>query len=207
MADITTHLSVNFDPPISYDIQMSVQKFFDSFVAEADPHITGWADRPDEWTFEIGNEAALDMEWQLPNGVTIKARNMLNDLRLWDAIWWECPEPEVSYADHLLNTEALEAARDSATLAAQGRGKTMDSKLAKQILDGFADSRLVTSNLAWEVHYRRNPQIERALGEFFYFYAVYSALASDDITWEESQRLTDLLLNPPAQVDLSRLHQ
>lgn len=207
MADITTHLSVNFYPPISHDIQISVQEFFDNFVTEADPFITEWVDRPGEWKFEIGNEAALEMEWERPNGVTITARNMLNELRLWDAIWWECPEPEVPYADHIASTESLEAMRESASLATQVRGKTMDSKLAKQILDGFADSRLVACNLAWEVHYRSNPQIDRALTEFFYCYAIHSGLASDDITWEESQRLTYLLGNPPAQVDLSRLYQ
>ena len=100
MADITMHLTANFYPPIPADIQLSVQEFFDKIVLEADPYIVGWADIPHDWDYEIGNEDALEMEWELPNGRIIKARNMLDELRLWDAIWWGCEEPMDSHADY-----------------------------------------------------------------------------------------------------------
>jgi hypothetical protein len=100
MPDITMHLTANFYPPIPADIQLSVQEFFDEFVSEADPYIIGWADRPDEWEYEIANEDALNNEWELPNGRIIKAAHMLDELRLWDAVWWDCREPDDSYADH-----------------------------------------------------------------------------------------------------------
>ena len=100
MTDITMHLTANFYPPIPADIQLSVQEFFDKFVLEADPYILGWADEQDNWEFEISNEDALEMEWELPNGRIIKARNMLDELRLWDAIWWDCEPPDELFADY-----------------------------------------------------------------------------------------------------------
>ena len=94
MPDITMHLTANFYPPSPADIQLSVQEFFDKFVDEADPYILGWADEPDYWDYEMSNEDALEMEWELPNGRIVKAQHMLDDLRLWDAIWWDCEEPQ-----------------------------------------------------------------------------------------------------------------
>ena len=100
MADITMHLTMNFYPPIPADIQLSVQEFFDEFVEEAGPYIIGWADKPDEWEYEISNEDALTMQHKLPNGRIITAQNMLDELRLWDAIWWDCDEPMDTLADY-----------------------------------------------------------------------------------------------------------
>jgi hypothetical protein len=97
MTDITLHLAANFYPPIPHDIQLSVQEFFDNFIQEAGPYIVGWEDRPDGWEYEIDNHGALDMDWTLPNGRTITARGMLDELRLWDAIWWECDQPVDCY--------------------------------------------------------------------------------------------------------------
>ena len=101
MTDITMHLTANFYPPIPADIQLSLQEFFDEFVSEADPYILGWSDIPEEWQYEISNEDALEMEWELPNGRTIKAQHMLDELRLWDAVWYDCEQPDESYADYL----------------------------------------------------------------------------------------------------------
>jgi len=100
MPNITMHLTANFYPPIPADIQLSVQEFFDKFILEADPFISGWADIPDNWEYEIGDEGALDMEWELPNGRIIKAINMLDELRLWDAVWWDCEPPMDTLADY-----------------------------------------------------------------------------------------------------------
>ena len=98
MTDITMHLTANFYPPIPHEIQLSVQEFFDNFIREADPYIVRWSVGPDTWddSYEIGNDDALDMEWTLPNGRTITARGMLDELRLWEAIWWDCEAPSDS---------------------------------------------------------------------------------------------------------------
>ena len=105
MTDITMHLTANFYPPIPADIQLSVQEFFDKFVEEADPYIVGWSDIPEDWEYEMSNEDALEMEWELPNGRIIKAQHMIDDLRLWDAIWWDCDEPDQSSEDYLRELE------------------------------------------------------------------------------------------------------
>lgn len=105
MSDITMHLTANFYPPIPADIQLSVQEFFDKFVEEAGPYIIGWSDIPEDWEHEMSNEDALEMEWELPNGRIIKAQHMLDELRLWDAIWWDCDEPDQSSEDYLRELE------------------------------------------------------------------------------------------------------
>ena len=107
MTDITMHLTANFYPPIPADILLSVQEFFDEFVKEAGPYILGWSDEPDCWTYDLSNEDALEMEWELPNGRIIKAQHMLDDLRLWDAVWWDCEEPSESYAEYLRSEEEV----------------------------------------------------------------------------------------------------
>ena len=117
MTDITMHLTANFYPPIPADIQLSLQEFFDEFVSEADPYILGWADIPDNWEYEIGNEDALEMEWELPNGRIIKARVMLDELRLWEAIWWDCEPPDELWEDH--EREAKEYAGQLSFLEAE----------------------------------------------------------------------------------------
>jgi len=116
MPDITMHLSANFYPPIPADIQLSVQEFFDEFVDEAGPYIIGWSDIPEDWEYEIANEDALNNEWELPNGRIIKAQHMLDELRLWDAIWYDCTEPEESYAGYLRWQESLKEDPNQLTL-------------------------------------------------------------------------------------------
>ena len=107
MTDITMHLTANFYPPIPADIQLSVQEFFDEFVEEAGPYILGWSDIPEDWEYEMSNEDALEMEWELPNGRIIKAQHMLDELRLWDAIWWDCDEPDQSSEEYLRELEEI----------------------------------------------------------------------------------------------------
>jgi hypothetical protein len=69
------------------------------------------------------------------------------------------------------------------------------NKLAKQILAGFADTRLITSHLAWEVQFRATPHIDKALKEFFYFYTVYRTQNHDDPAWD-GEKMLDQLTNP-----------
>ena len=80
--DITFHLTCNFYPPIPHDIQRSCQEFFDVLREQAG----AWTDGDE---YFIDNEDALDMEWTLPNGATINGRKMLDELRLWDALYME----------------------------------------------------------------------------------------------------------------------
>ena len=42
----------------------------------------------------------LDREYELPNGAVITGRSMLEELRLWDALWWDCETPGETYADY-----------------------------------------------------------------------------------------------------------
>ena len=93
MPDITLHLTANFYPPIPHDIQSSVQEFFDAFIEKAQPYAVGEPSDLDTCIFELADEDALNMEWELPNGRMIKAQHMLDELRLWEAVWWDC-EPE-----------------------------------------------------------------------------------------------------------------
>jgi hypothetical protein len=80
--DITFHLTCNFYPPIPHDIQRSCQAFFDVLREQAG----AWTDGEE---YFIDNEDALDMEWSLPNGATVTGRKMLDELRLWDALYIE----------------------------------------------------------------------------------------------------------------------
>jgi hypothetical protein len=82
--DITYHLTANFYPPIPHDIQLSCQSFFDKLREEAG----AWYD-PEHDEYFIDNEEAFDQEWTLPNGVTLTGQSMMDQLRLWDALYWE----------------------------------------------------------------------------------------------------------------------
>ena len=97
MPDITLHLTANFYPPIPHDIQRSCQEFFDLIVEKAQPYVF----EDDSGLFD---ESALELEWELPNGRIIKASHMLDELRLWEALWWGLEEtldhePELQYAE------------------------------------------------------------------------------------------------------------
>ena len=49
----------------------------------------------------------------------------------------------------------------------------MEEKLAKQFLNGFADSRLNTAHLAWIVQTAANDAIHEKIEEFIYFYMTF----------------------------------
>jgi hypothetical protein len=100
MTDITVHLTANFYPPIPADIQMACQNFFDSIVADGMPWMIVDKDGNiiDQ---DIEDHDVLDRTMILPNGATITARGMLDELRLWEALWWDC-EPEMLDEDHEL---------------------------------------------------------------------------------------------------------
>ena len=82
--DITMHLTANFYPPIPADIQLSCQAFFNKLRDESG----AWYD-PDIDAYFIDNEDVFDQEWALPNGATITGYSMMEQLRLWDALYWE----------------------------------------------------------------------------------------------------------------------
>ena len=101
MTDITMHLTANFYPPIPADIQLRVQEIFDELQNDSYPYILGWSDMPESWEYDVSDDSVFDREYQLPNGAVVTGRSILDDLRLWDAIWWDCGEPDESYADYL----------------------------------------------------------------------------------------------------------
>jgi len=100
MPDITMHLSANFYPPIPADIQLRVQEIFDELQNDSMPYILGWSDMPESWECLCDDESVFDREYDLPNGATVIGRDLLDDLRLWDALWYDCAEPEESYAEY-----------------------------------------------------------------------------------------------------------
>ena len=80
--DITFHLTSNFFPPIPTDIQLSCQEFFDKLRDECG----AWYDEESDEHF-IDNSAALEQEWMLPNGKMVDGYKMMEELRLWDALY------------------------------------------------------------------------------------------------------------------------
>jgi hypothetical protein len=100
MTDITMHLTANFYPPIPADIQLSVQEIFDELKNDSMPYILGWSDIPEDWEYEVSDDSVFDREYILPNGATVTGRSLLSDLRLEDALWWDCDEPNESYAEY-----------------------------------------------------------------------------------------------------------
>ena len=93
MTDITLHLTANFYPPIPHDIQMAVQEFFDSIVADAMPY--RFMDKEGNIIDEgLEDHDVLDRTMILPNGAEITAGGMLDELRLWEALWFDC-EPQL----------------------------------------------------------------------------------------------------------------
>jgi hypothetical protein len=100
MTDITMHLTVNFYPPIPQDIQMRVQEIFDELEADSMPYIIGFADIPEAWDYEYDDESVFDREYELPNGAVVTGRSLLDDLRLWDALFWDCETPGETFAEY-----------------------------------------------------------------------------------------------------------
>ena len=103
MTDITMHLTANFYPPIPADIQIACQTFFDQIVEDANPRL--FMDSDGNIVDQDIDDYVLDRTVILPNGAEITARGMLDELRLWEALWWDCePEiidedPELQYAE------------------------------------------------------------------------------------------------------------
>lgn len=94
MTDITLHLAANFYPPIPHDIQLRIQEIFDELVRDSDPYILGWKGMEMFWEYEVSDDSVFDREYTLPNGRDVTGRSLLSDLRLWDALWWGCEEPQ-----------------------------------------------------------------------------------------------------------------
>lgn len=94
MPEITMHLAANFYPPIPHDIQLRVQEIFDELVRDSDPYILGWKDSPEDWEYEVSDDSVFDREYELPNGRTVTGHSLMDDLRLWEALWWDCEEPQ-----------------------------------------------------------------------------------------------------------------
>jgi len=105
MTSISMHLTANFYPPIPADIQERVQEIFDELQNDSYPFIAGWADIPENWDYALEDESVFDREYTLPNGATVTGRSLLDDLRLWDALWWDCGEPIECYEDYLKQEE------------------------------------------------------------------------------------------------------
>ena len=104
MTDITLHLTANFYPPIPHDIQMACQNFFDSIVADAMP----WQIMDRDGNIidqDIFDHDVLDRTMILPNGAEITAGDMIDELRLWDALFYDVEpqyldsDPQLQYAE------------------------------------------------------------------------------------------------------------
>ena len=100
MTNITMHLTANFYPPIPADIQLRVQEIFDELQRDSDPFISGWADIPEDWCYEYEDWSVFDRKYELPNGAVVTGRSLCDDLRLWDALFWDCDEPMDTLADY-----------------------------------------------------------------------------------------------------------
>lgn len=93
MTDITLHLTANFYPPIPHDIQIACQEFFDEIQADSAPWMV--IDKDGNLIDQdILDHTVLDRTKTLPNGAEITGYSMLDELRLWDVLWWDC-EPEI----------------------------------------------------------------------------------------------------------------
>jgi len=73
----------------------------------------------------------------------------------------------------------------------------MEERISKQILSGFADSRLNTAHLAWMVKLHATKSIDEKLKEFFYYYHTFRNQDTDenDAAWM-GEELMDQLKNP-----------
>ena len=78
----------------------------------------------------------------------------------------------------------------------------MEDKLSKQILSGFADSRLNTSHLAWMVKLHTTTQIDNMLKEFFYYYTVFR---NQDTEENDARWLGEKILNEMRNPDYDGL--
>ena len=104
MTDITMHLTANFYPPIPADIQLACQTFFDQIVEDAMP----WQIMDKDGNIidqDISDHDVLDRTLILPNGAEITAGGMLDELRLWEVLFWDVEtevlddDPQLQYAE------------------------------------------------------------------------------------------------------------
>lgn len=106
MPDITMHLTANFYPPIPHDIQIACQEFFDQIVEDAMPFqvVDKHGNIIDQ---DLGDRDVLDRTMTLPNGAEITAAGMLDELRLWEALFWGVEaetlenEHELDYSEYV----------------------------------------------------------------------------------------------------------
>ncbi len=111
MTDITLHLTANFYPPIPHDIQVAVQEFFDEIIRDGMPWVIMMSDDPgDVWEQDLTDHTVLDRTKTLPNGVEITARGMLDELRLWDALFWDVTPEFLDDGETLEYSESKEYA-------------------------------------------------------------------------------------------------
>ena len=104
MTDITLHLTANFYPPIPHDIQMAVQEFFDEIVEDGMPWVILDSD---DCIVErdLHEPSVLDRTRTLPNGAVITGHSMIDELRLWDALFYDVEpqyldsDPQLQYAE------------------------------------------------------------------------------------------------------------
>ena len=104
MTDITMHLTANFYPPIPHEIQRACQEFFDEIVEDGMPWMILDSDDciVDR---DLHDLSVLDRTRTLPNGAVITGHSMIEELRLWDALFYDIePEyldsdPELQYAE------------------------------------------------------------------------------------------------------------
>jgi hypothetical protein len=104
MTDITLHLTSNFYPPIPHVLQLRVQEIFDEIVRDGMP----WqiVDK-DGYIIEqeLENGDVLYREYTLPNGPIVTGQSLLDDLRLWEALFWDVESevlddgPQLEYAE------------------------------------------------------------------------------------------------------------
>lgn len=104
MTDITMHLTANFYPPIPADIQLACQQFFDMIQEDGMPYQI--ADKDGNIVDrDLSDHNVLDRTFILPNGAEITAGGMLDELRLWEALFWDVEsevlddDPQLQYAE------------------------------------------------------------------------------------------------------------
>lgn len=73
----------------------------------------------------------------------------------------------------------------------------MEDKIAKQILTGFADTRLSAAHLAWLVKLGATSYIDTKLKEFFFYYQTFKNHEADanDAAWL-GEKIMNELRNP-----------
>jgi len=108
MTDITMHLTANFYPPIPQDIKLRAQEIFDELIIESEPYILGGIDEEGDWQYQFCNTSVFNREYELPNGKVISGWKFIEELRLWDALWDHCEEPQKYNIESMTDPEVQE---------------------------------------------------------------------------------------------------